>query len=75
MSDKKIYLLVITDRDGESHDYYFRASHLWIVTSHVHVTIAFDGNFYGHKVEDTVGIELDELWQVPDPQHHIMELA
>jgi hypothetical protein len=55
------FQVTITDGDGEAQVYNFRASNMWIVTSHIGGKMASEGDFYGHKLDDTVTLEVAEL--------------
>ena len=54
------YRLVITDRDGEEHNYDFRASHPWEVVEYVWTQMRKD-DFFGHDYMETVTLEVAEL--------------
>jgi hypothetical protein len=55
------YSLTITDSDGEEHDYNFLAPTAWHVTSYVIAKMATERDFYGHRADMTIGIEVAAL--------------
>jgi hypothetical protein len=57
--------VALTDNDGESHEYYFAASHMWQVTDHIARTMGVHGDFYGHKKERTIELAVTELVSEP----------
>jgi hypothetical protein len=70
---KRPYQADITDADGECHSYYFRASSLWSVTTHISAKMGLEGDFYGHKASDTIKLEVNQL--IERPGVRLTELA
>lgn len=57
----RYFRATLTDSDGEQHEYNFTASKLWVVTHHIAAKMSLEGDFYGHKADETITLEVAEL--------------
>lgn len=60
----RLFEAIIQDLDGEEHDYHFMVdgpNALWSVLRHIDQTMRDDGDFYGHKADATMNLEVHEL--------------
>jgi len=61
MSSLTVYLLTLTDRDGESCSYRIAAPTMWGALGAVQRDFKKNGDFYGHCAAHTIGLTVDEL--------------
>jgi hypothetical protein len=70
----KHYRATLTDADGETHEYHFSATYMWKVTDHIAREMGARGDFYGHKREDTITLEVAELIERPEEGIPVIEV-
>lgn len=58
----RYFRVTFEDNDGEEQRYYLIGKTVWDVLSYIHVQMDMEGDFYGHKLDHTMNLFVDELY-------------